>query len=1046
MGRNARRSGGPVAALSALTVAITTVLVGTGGGDAAAHPAAGTATTTPSATARTAAATTEITLADPVSDTPRTERPLVAGRTGYLHRQSGVAGLQWTDYASGATVVVETADGVHAPTAPCATVTSRCRPAWYGSGADLVALPAESSGTSVTLWNPVTRGTSTVTSTQPYRALAGETVVTARTLVDFPDGKRRERAFTGDRITVGEEAVAAADARGVLVADNSSLYYLDVESAVATLAFTSLTTGFPVLSGDRFGWYDDSTGELRLKSRTDAAADPVTFTVPYPRRPDTAPFPARPNSAPVLTGDRLLLPVKTYAGTTRLTAVSLTDGSQQDLLPTADGYLLPVGGDEALVSGGTGAGDWWTQRVSPTDDGALRLTKLFQVPAPEYAKTGLALSRGSLRVAADSPSTTDHATSLRTLTTDGSTTLTASPAMADAEVYASCPYPGTECAMLWGNADDAPDDVYLTSRTGGDAPPDRVNATRSASAEFGTWGGRIVDVSDDYVIYESGGSAPVQYVTELNRTLRLKRTARAAAVNGPTLWSATGVTGQVTSYHLDEEKTLATLALPGAGCVPTELQAAGRWLYWACGTASAGVYDTRARTAVPVTPGDVLLGDGYTVRHDHTTNELVLTEAATGATRVLASRVPETGLAADRRYRWTVDEYTGLVAWTDLHEQVHVSTTGVTPSAPTVFKWNWDALAPLGSADYWVSTWRLSRPVTSWTLTLTSVQSGPGTVATRTLTGGPAASSVMARWNGLTANGVRFPNGPFRWSLAVTGLNSSAATSVSSGSGSVRQGLPVRQDYGHTDGIGDLHTLNTSGGLTLHTGTGTGTFAAYGSSTGWAKTITAVPVGDLSGDRCNDMLIRLSTGALRLYKPRCDTALTPSTPYTTLGASGWNQYDVLTAPGDVTKDGRPDLIARNTATGAVYLYKGTSTGTLAARVQLYANWKAYKRIVGVGDLNGDGVGDLLAQDKANNLFRWFGTGKGTFGGAVKLAAGWGGSYNAVVGVGDINRDGRNDIVARDTAGSLYRHYGDGKGSFLPRTLIAKGWGGYRALL
>ncbi|WP_328778050.1 VCBS repeat-containing protein [Streptomyces canus] len=77
----------------------------------------------------------------------------------------------------------------------------------------------------------------------------------------------------------------------------------------------------------------------------------------------------------------------------------------------------------------------------------------------------------------------------------------------------------------------------------------------------------------------------------------------------------------------------------------------------------------------------------------------------------------------------------------------------------------------------------------------------------------------------------------------------------------------------------------------------------------------------------------------RPCKPGCGAALKPSTPYTSLGTSGWNQYDVLTAPGDVNKDGRPDLIARNSSTGTVYLYKGTSTGKLLARVKLYDNWK-----------------------------------------------------------------------------------------------------------
>ncbi|MEU7099443.1 VCBS repeat-containing protein [Streptomyces longwoodensis] len=75
---------------------------------------------------------------------------------------------------------------------------------------------------------------------------------------------------------------------------------------------------------------------------------------------------------------------------------------------------------------------------------------------------------------------------------------------------------------------------------------------------------------------------------------------------------------------------------------------------------------------------------------------------------------------------------------------------------------------------------------------------------------------------------------------------------------------------------------------------------------------------------------------------------------------------------------------------------------------------------GPGDLNGDGIGDLLAQDKANNLYRYPGTGKGTFSARSKLLTNWSATYNAAVGVGDLNRDGKTDIVARDTGGNLYR--------------------------
>src|SRR5690606_3368066 len=144
----------------------------------------------------------------------------------------------------------------------------------------------------------------------------------------------------------------------------------------------------------------------------------------------------------------------------------------------------------------------------------------------------------------------------------------------------------------------------------------------------------------------------------------------------------------------------------------------------------------------------------------------------------------------------------------------------------------------------------------------------------------------------------------------------------------------------------------SSGGLTWHSGTGTGKFDEKRSGSGWPTTARAIPFGDLNGDHCNDVLVRYSSGALRLYRPGCGSAVKPTTSYTTLATSGWTQYDVLTDPGDVPGDGRPDLLTRNSSPGTVCLYKGTGTGKLSARVKLYDNWKTYKKIVGVGDITG----------------------------------------------------------------------------------------------
>lgn len=1036
MGRHALRRGGLAAAVSSLAVAVaaaSVVVLSEGGGFAEAAEAG----------------TTAITLVDPSSTTPRTDRPYVAGDTGFLHRQTGRTGLLWTDYATGKTVTVENAGGVYPPGTGCTSIGSVCRNAWYGSDSDLVALPTTTSDAYATLWDPATATSKKVSwngSVQYgqgyYRALAGDTIVTTHSLIDKVDGAWRIRKVTGDATSVGSEDVLAADSSGVFVKNSTfgSLHYIDIESAVSTQVFTGADNSPRfVMSADRIGWYDDGLAELHLKSRTDLTAAEQVVSLPS--------HPGALDGPPVLIGDWLLLPLSSSSLGSKLLAVDVDDPSvQQTLLTSAGEYALAASDGTALVTGGTGATDWWVQRVSQAEDGSLKLEKVYRSPAVENAKTGLALSRGRLRVAEDDPDTAAHLTSVRTLTTNGSTELTASDTTDSGKVYSPvCPYADTTCAALWGNLDA--EDVYLGNYYyDAELKQDRLVAIGGHELEFGTTGGTIVDAGDDYAVYNSGGTTPAQYVGEFGQGQKLKRSVRAAALNGSTLWSATTTAGTLTSYSIPLEKTLATVTVPGLACVPSELQAAGRWVYWACGTDSAGVYDTKAGTSTAVTPGDVLLGDGFTVRHDHATGTLVLTEAATGTTRTIASDLADKGLTADRRYRWTVDEYTGLVAWFDDYERTHVTTTGIAPSAVTSFE--------TSANDYvdpnvpFEGHWVLSRPVTSWSLTFTSVQSGANGKATRTLAGGATPDRVSATWNGKTASGSHFPNGPFTWTLKATGLGTAAAATVTSGKGYLQRGAAVRHDFvspDGPDGRGDLLTLNTSGGLTFHSGTGTGRFGGKYTGTGWPTTITAIPFGDLSGDRCNDVLVRYGSGALRLYKPGCGAAVKPSTSYTTLATSGWTQYNALTSPGDVSGDGRPDLIARNSSTGAVYLYKGTSDGRLASRVKLYDNWKGYKKIVGTGDITGDGKADLLAQDTSNNLYRYNGKGDGTFAARVKVLSNWGGSYNTVVGVGDITDDGRPDLVSRDTSGNVWRNSGDGKGSFGPRAQIASGWSGYKSL-
>lgn len=88
---------------------------------------------------------------------------------------------------------------------------------------------------------------------------------------------------------------------------------------------------------------------------------------------------------------------------------------------------------------------------------------------------------------------------------------------------------------------------------------------------------------------------------------------------------------------------------------------------------------------------------------------------------------------------------------------------------------------------------------------------------------------------------------------------------------------------------------------------------------------------------------------------------------------------------------------------------------------------------------------MLARDGNGTLYRYNGLGNGLLKDRVKVFSNWGGTYNAIVGVGDITGDGKADIVARDTAGNLYRQTGNGSGSFAARVKIASGWQGYKGI-
>ncbi|MFE7385536.1 FG-GAP-like repeat-containing protein [Streptomyces zhihengii] len=317
----------------------------------------------------------------------------------------------------------------------------------------------------------------------------------------------------------------------------------------------------------------------------------------------------------------------------------------------------------------------------------------------------------------------------------------------------------------------------------------------------------------------------------------------------------------------------------------------------------------------------------------------------------------------------------------------------------------------------------------------------------------PAADAYAYRWKadgrpveGATGATWRVPASLLGADISVEVTASKAGRPDGTAESAAQTVTAARRDHtgtgGRPDGPGDLLTLTSGGVLAFRHGALPGTFTGTTGASGWSAKVTAVPFGDMNGDGCNDVLVRMTDGTLRAYRPGCGQAVAPSSPHSVLGG-GWGAYDVLTSPGDITGDGRADLIARTPA-GDLYRYEDDGNGKLTPRVRLGGGWQIFNTVVGAGDITGDGRGDLLARDTAGALWRYDGTGSGNFAARVKLGTGWQ-IFNTLVGAGDITGDGRGDLVARDTAGVLWRYAGTGSGNFAGRVQIGGGWQTYASL-
>jgi hypothetical protein len=196
--------------------------------------------------------------------------------------------------------------------------------------------------------------------------------------------------------------------------------------------------------------------------------------------------------------------------------------------------------------------------------------------------------------------------------------------------------------------------------------------------------------------------------------------------------------------------------------------------------------------------------------------------------------------------------------------------------------------------------------------------------------------------------------------------------------------------------------------------------------------------GDITGDGLADLGAVDKTGVLWIY---------PGSGYSYPGTGtrskrvfnarirvggGWNAFTTIVRHGDFNGDGKQDVVTRNAA-GQLYFYAGTGTtpaifkkGLLVGR----GGWQAFLSIVGVGDLNEDGNDDLIAQKTNGDLMLYSGTGSGTnLFAATQTRIGTSFRGSLLTSIGDLSGDGRTEWLYRDTGGLVWLY--ESKAGALP---------------
>lgn len=235
------------------------------------------------------------------------------------------------------------------------------------------------------------------------------------------------------------------------------------------------------------------------------------------------------------------------------------------------------------------------------------------------------------------------------------------------------------------------------------------------------------------------------------------------------------------------------------------------------------------------------------------------------------------------------------------------------------------------------------------------------------------------------------------------------------------------------------------GGVSVLLGNGDGTFQAPVVYDSGGLGAGQVVIADLTGNGKLDLVIAnryqcssCSNGGVSILLGNGDGTFQPPVSYSTVSASA-----LSVAVGDVNGDGIPDLAVSNNF-GPVVVLLGNGNGTFQPAV----NTSMEGWFVTLGDVNGDGILDM-AVTLLDGVEVALGNGNGTFQTPVSYVLH---AYEGTsIAIRDVNGDGKNDMVVTFECGTdscspgygeVYVLSGNGDGTF--NSVFSTSTGGHYA--